>query len=1567
MVTRDVELRIRASDKASKSLNEVAQALEELKTAQESIGQDSRQTSQFLDKLALSFEKLQTEIRDLDELAEVSKELDKISNALRKTQTSLSSNEASFSVLSQDLDQVTSSLKRLQNELSFINRDLDRQGATVKSARQDYSRLEKDVLKTEKAYNILRGRLKEAGRGNKELSQSVKEQGAALQQLRQLRDASQISLDRELSSLKSLQAERTRVNNELKKTTSEQNKVQNAIDKAAKSVDNQKSSVQTLSSQFDSLSSKAKQLASAVNITDISQENVAASFQRTAKEAANLTNVLRQQASLSSAPANIDTFSAEPTLDSIRKLNKEIQQAAEKSQQLQKRLQETEKPSKQLYVDFLKTRNVLGQLQGDLRSVLSGAQGSTAAQTLAQQVQQIQEVKTALSEARAEATRLGAEFSRTSVPSAQLFSQFEKARTRVRELNQEYRNQGVTLNQLRTAISQSSQSLRQNVSQIQTQRVELQQTTLQAQQARTGFSQILGASRSLVPSFSSLRDVLIGSGAALLTVTSNSNAAGAALRALRGQVLSVTTAYLSFFAIADQFQKVIIAVRELEAAQSRLNVVFEGNQDLGAKELSFVRREAQRLGQDFGILATQYSKFAVAAKGANVETSVTRQLFTSVAEAARVNKLSTDELNRTFTALSQILDKDKFQAEEVTQQLGEVIPGAANILAAALTKARGELVTTSDLFKEFKAGTVLADQNTLIAFADEISSRFSGQVPNALDSTTARLDSLNANLKNIRLTLAQGAFDSALSDFLESFNKQITDSEAQQFFAQIGQAAAGAVRSITLLTQNIDILTTALLAFKLNTFIGQFVRGEKAAGALRTALVAIPATAQAVAISLSGVFRSINVASLAAAIRSLLSIRLSFTAIAVTAGVAATGLRGFSAALLAARAAGGPLAKLLEILVSGLVAVGVALGIEELISYATALDELSESSLRYENSIQRVLSAADQSGQSIEALRSRLEGVSETQIKLDIDTFQQGIEESIQSIEELISSTEGLKATTEVVLQDLVVLYKSGAISAQEYLDRVNAIAQTDPGLDKIASSLRDNIRESEELNSKVRNLEDILDVLGGTTEEAADAVARLNGTLSHSSVAASSAGLDLETYSKSLEDLIGRTKKGRQELEKANIQETFDAGVAALTNTEGVITPKALAKIDQLTKARDQAVKEFEQSLNPERPRRTGGGASTAPGETEEQKQAKRQAEFNKKLQEESLDRQFQIKQAAIEDERVKAISEARQRAIVEAQRQGLQVSQQQIQLIEREAGLLFDSLNKRKGFEEAEKNLNALLETRKLIQERIEFLRESGDATSLQAADELAGKLVSVESQAKLAAEQAITLARALGDTNAVLNLENIILSLGQVKQQVAITAREINDSLAQGGATAIDNFSKSLVEGAGFFKSLGDAARQFFSDFLRQIAQAIAQQAILNALGAQGPGNSGGFGGFLSSAIGSLFHEGGVVGKSAVETRRVSADTWRNARRYHSGGIAGLKPDEVPAILRRNEEVLTREDPRHRANGGGSAMPEIKVVNTIDSGSFVSQGLNAKEGQQSLMNFIRANKTQVKAILG
>jgi len=84
---------------------------------------------------------------------------------------------------------------------------------------------------------------------------------------------------------------------------------------------------------------------------------------------------------------------------------------------------------------------------------------------------------------------------------------------------------------------------------------------------------------------------------------------------------------------------------------------------------------------------------------------------------------------------------------------------------------------------------------------------------------------------------------------------------------------------------------------------------------------------------------------------------------------------------------------------------------------------------------------------------------------------------------------------------------------------------------------------------------------------------------------------------------------------------------------------------------------------------------------------------------------------------------------------------------------------------------------------------------------------------------------------------------------------------------------------------------------------------------------------FGGSSSSAgsgaiSNELFHSGGIVGAGSGMRRTTSSNIFAGALKYHKGGIAGLAPDEVPAILMggpkgRREEILTAKDPRHRDN--------------------------------------------------
>ena len=92
--------------------------------------------------------------------------------------------------------------------------------------------------------------------------------------------------------------------------------------------------------------------------------------------------------------------------------------------------------------------------------------------------------------------------------------------------------------------------------------------------------------------------------------------------------------------------------------------------------------------------------------------------------------------------------------------------------------------------------------------------------------------------------------------------------------------------------------------------------------------------------------------------------------------------------------------------------------------------------------------------------------------------------------------------------------------------------------------------------------------------------------------------------------------------------------------------------------------------------------------------------------------------------------------------------------------------------------------------------------------------------------------------------------------------------------------------------------------------------------------------------------IHHTGGIIG-SPSNTRAVNPAVFTEAMRYHTGGLVGLRPDEVPLIGQRGEEMLTANDPRHRNNGGlasgtadGSEVTNNNVtVNVTVTGSEAS----------------------------
>lgn len=227
------------------------------------------------------------------------------------------------------------------------------------------------------------------------------------------------------------------------------------------------------------------------------------------------------------------------------------------------------------------------------------------------------------------------------------------------------------------------------------------------------------------------------------------------------------------------------------------------------------------------------------------------------------------------------------------------------------------------------------------------------------------------------------------------------------------------------------------------------------------------------------------------------------------------------------------------------------------------------------------------------------------------------------------------------------------------------------------------------------------------------------------------------------------------------------------------------------------------------------------------------------------------------------------------------------------------------------------------------------------------------------KAALEEAYNAAR---DPAIQEEIRKKLVGLETEVARVTASTQQFRNQLLDIGQSGLEQFFNDLTSGT---KSIGDAFRGLIGNIARSIAALASENvasAIINSLGG-GTGPSVDIFGKIGSFFSGFFHRGGVVGGAAPK-RAVPAWAFAGAPRFHSGGIAGLKPDEVPAVLQKGEEVLAKNDARNVMNGGG--QQGFRVVNVLDP-RLAGDYLESSEGERVILNVIGRNPGQVRQLLG
>jgi hypothetical protein len=204
-----------------------------------------------------------------------------------------------------------------------------------------------------------------------------------------------------------------------------------------------------------------------------------------------------------------------------------------------------------------------------------------------------------------------------------------------------------------------------------------------------------------------------------------------------------------------------------------------------------------------------------------------------------------------------------------------------------------------------------------------------------------------------------------------------------------------------------------------------------------------------------------------------------------------------------------------------------------------------------------------------------------------------------------------------------------------------------------------------------------------------------------------------------------------------------------------------------------------------------------------------------------------------------------------------------------------------------------------------------------------------------------------------------------LGEALGGAGGKGKEAEDKLLTGFAAVSKSLSDYAKEAGNWGKGLGETlvgafqgAENAFRDFVRTgkldfkglVASILEDLAVLQfrnaVLGPIANALSSAFGGWGGSTVtAAVSHAGGMVGLSGY-SRQVPALAFAGAPQMHSGGWAGLRPDEVPTILQRGERVLNR---REAAQYGGNAGSISRV--RIELGEGLVGRIMEQAGAQSV----------------
>lgn len=245
------------------------------------------------------------------------------------------------------------------------------------------------------------------------------------------------------------------------------------------------------------------------------------------------------------------------------------------------------------------------------------------------------------------------------------------------------------------------------------------------------------------------------------------NALGSTLGAL-----GITTGIAGVVALGTN---IFNTTKEIISMDNALKLVTETQANFEIQQ-AFLTKTSEDFGVEIGSLTKQFTQFYVSAKD-KLSGNEIQDIFRSITKAGSAMGLSTQNQERAFLALNQMMSKGTIQAEELRGQLGEALPGALGIMAKAVG------VNEAELAKMMKAGQLLS-ADVLPKFAKQL------EITYGIDNVN-RIDNLSS---------AQTRLSNSWTNFVRSLDED--GNTLSKFFTKILGTLSEIVKGTTLIFQS---------------------------------------------------------------------------------------------------------------------------------------------------------------------------------------------------------------------------------------------------------------------------------------------------------------------------------------------------------------------------------------------------------------------------------------------------------------------------------------------------------------------------------------------------------------------------------------------------------------------------------------------------------------------------------------------------------------------------------------------------------------------------------------------